>query len=420
MQKTAGLYHVSNEFNDISGAAPGTIFEQKWGNTIQGELGNAVSLGMSLVAPGTAESDPSYRDTQLATLLKAIIAGQWYINTASKTVQQSGIIEAQTGIASDNDLNMAICRNNAVGPLSLIDSDNYGLIWYPGVSDTNIRKWSAIEYGNGVFMAIAEAGGASETERVARRLVSGSWTNIGPTTGTGNPQWRSLATDSAGNWVICGTNSGGNQVYYSPDNGATWYAATTAAVHASTATWYAAAYGAGTFMIGGQDSSGNPLIYLSTDDGDNWVAASTPPGGDRNVQSLAYHQTGSSGEWIAAMGAWYTTRDQNIYRSYGSGDVWTAVALPLGTNEQFHGMRARVFDDMIFIPGFVNNLVSVDSFPALLKYADVNNHYCFCHIPTSDVSVLNDIAKAKTGYIMVGQSSSASNYEYMIRSANIT
>lgn len=418
MQRTDGTYHVSNKFNNISEGAPGTVIEQKFLNTVQGELGNAVSLGMSLVAPGTAESDPSYRDTQLATLLKAIIAGQWYINTASVGIQQVGATEYQTGIASDGAGNMALCR--ATGDvLSLCNSDNYGLIWYPGFTDVTPRNWTAIEYGNGIFMAIAGAGGVSEADRVAR-YISGTWTNIGPTTGTGNPQWRSLATDGAGNWVICGTNSGGNQVYYSPDNGATWYAATTAGVHLSTAHWYAAAYGAGIFVIGGQDSSGNPLIYLSTDGGDNWTAASTPPGGDRNVLSIAYHQTGSTGEWIAAMGESYTTRDQNIYRSYGSGDVWAAVGLPLGSNEQFYGMRARTFDDMVFIPGYIDNLVSTDSFPVLLKYADINNHFGFCHIPTSDLIRLNDIAKAKEGYIMVGENTTASNYEYMIRSANIT
>lgn len=417
MQRTDGTYHVGNKFNDISGGAPGTVIEQKFLNTVQEELGNTVSLGMSLVAPGTAESDPSYRDTQLATLLKAIIAGQWYIHGASLTIRQAGTVEKQTGIASDGANNMAICRASG-GVISLCRSDNYGLIFTPGITDSTLRNWSAIEYGNGIFMAIAGSGGASEAERVAR-YISGTWTDIGPTTGTGNPMWWGLATDGAGNWVICGMNSGGNKVYYSPDNGATWYAATTAGVHGAV-DWYAAAYGAGIFVIGGQDSSGNPLIYLSTDGGDNWTAASTPPGGDRNVLSIAYHQTGSSGEWIAAMGGNYTTRDQNIYRSYGSGDVWSAVGLPLGVNEQFYGMRARTFDDMVLIPGCVDNSVSGDLFPALLKYTDINNHFCFCHIPTSDLIELNDIAKAKEGYIMVGTNNTASNYEYMIRSANIT
>lgn len=427
MQRTSGVGHLLNKFNDRLGLTPGTVIDQKFLNTVQEELINLVSLCMSPIPPGTSETANSYRDNQLVTLINLIISGNWFISTCQ--VPHPGLVGSHRSICvNEGHGEVVICRDIIGQVNTIIGGDNNGIFLYPVSQEaSNPRYWHRLEEGFGFRMIVGQ-GGVGEVNRVARQLNGGgmgaAWVDVGPNTGGGDAYWRGLATNPAvdGNWVICGgAYPTYNKVYYTTNNGASWTAATTSEVHTNEFEWWAAGYGNGRFMIAGQnDVTMVPLVYTSSDGGVTWTAATTPPGGNRNIAGVVYHEypSGNAGEWIASMGDIFTTDDQYIWRSYDDGDTWSEVALPLATGEYFVGHHARTFNNIVFIPGKIVTAAPL-SVPVLFRYVDPTN-FSFVRIPTSDLSVLYDIAYIKGGYIMVGKNTTADNYESILRTTNIT
>lgn len=165
-----------------------------------------------------------------------------------------------------------------------------------------VQAWDSIVYGAGLFVAVAETGGA---ECVMTSPDGVTWT-LRTTPTTTNPGWYGVAW-SGSLFVIIGLYA--NKVLTSPD-GITWTLRT-----AQTGAWDAIAYGAGLFVaIASADNH-----VMTSPDGTTWTKRSTPSA--QQWLSVAW-----SGSLFVTVGN--GTSNANCVMTSPDGITWTLRACP--------------------------------------------------------------------------------------------
>lgn len=119
---------------------------------------------------------------------------------------------------------------------------------------------------NGIGIAPILSG---EPQQIWRTLDGGrEWKLLTASNGVPSAEFKQLATDGRGNWLICCGNSGQSNVYvYSRDNGTTWQ---TAPAPGGTAFYFGCGYAGGRWWLGIYSS----YSVFSSPDLISWTASS--------------------------------------------------------------------------------------------------------------------------------------------------
>lgn len=176
-----------------------------------------------------------------------------------------------------------------------------------------IFGWSAIAYGNGVWIATSLT--TSTTQGIARSTDGGAtWTFV-TTSAPGGSGWNAVGYGN-GVWIaVASTTSTTQGIARSTDGGLTWNFVTTAAPGSG---WSAVNYGNGVWVATAATNTTNTGIARSTDAGLTWnFVTTTAPAGNWN--DAAY----GNAVWIATSSG--TTTTTSVARSTDGGLTWTFV-----------------------------------------------------------------------------------------------
>ena len=148
----------------------------------------------------------------------------------------------------------------ASGSTATAVSADGGVTWASGGANVASSNWSAVEYGDGVWVAISNNG-----------TSTGFSTNGGTTWSSGGgiatATWAGL---TYGKGYFVAVASGGTAASYSTDNGLTWAAAT---LPGGSSNWSSVAYGNNRF-VAVSNTSGQVAAYSLT--GETWTASTLP------------------------------------------------------------------------------------------------------------------------------------------------
>ncbi len=163
------------------------------------------------------------------------------------------------------------------------------------------NTYTALDYGNGYFMAVAGSSAAA-----ARSIDGVTWTSVTMPTAS---NWSGIAFGNS-YWVAVA--SGTDTIAYSSANGLGWRTATLPV----SASWIGVVYGAGKFVA---IANGSSAAY-STNNGATWSAGNSLP--SATWTGLCY----GGGIFVAVA----TSGTQAAYSS--DGITWTSSTLPTSTN----------------------------------------------------------------------------------------
>uniref|UniRef100_UPI0025CE5762 hypothetical protein n=1 Tax=uncultured Lamprocystis sp. TaxID=543132 RepID=UPI0025CE5762 len=198
------------------------------------------------------------------------------------------------------------CEMLKVGNRVMTSPDGFN--WTARTTPAADSQWTAVTYGNALFVAVAESG----TNQVMTSPDGIVWT---AKTAAANDAWRSV-TYGNGRFVAV-AQTGTNQVMTSPD-GTTWTAQTAAAA----VTWYSVAYGNNRFVA--VASGGTGTRVMTSPDGIAWTAYAAA-NDNLSWRSVTY----GNGQFVAvgSAGAVMTSTDGSTWttRTAAAAINWTSV-----------------------------------------------------------------------------------------------
>jgi predicted RecA/RadA family phage recombinase len=171
---------------------------------------------------------------------------------------QSG--EVQAAVNMDFSTQDAVTRGGFVC-LPELGRTPIGDYWVPQ-NAAAANAWSAIAFGNGVFVAVSTSGSGN---RVMTSRDGIAWTSR---TSAADNQWTSVCYGS-GLFVAVSSTGAGNRVMTSPD-GVTW----TSRTSASDSQWFSVCWGDDLFVAVAIDGSGNTI--MTSPDGIVWTGIAPP------------------------------------------------------------------------------------------------------------------------------------------------
>ena len=200
-----------------------------------------------------------------------------------------------------------------------------GLTWTQQVAP-GLYNWSAITYGGGLFVAVANGNGS--TTQVMTSPDGFTWTLRNTPASQSNHNWRGVAYGGNKYVAVASGGSGSlNRAMYSTD-GVTWVATTTPADPAGCVS---VAYGNGVFAAVATTSTSGTLGVMSSTDGIVWTARTTAYDDWTSVTfgGASFSAVGNSG--VAANSAMLST-DGVTWTNHAaaSGNAWSSVAYGLG------------------------------------------------------------------------------------------
>jgi len=197
--------------------------------------------------------------------------------------------------------------NTSVGNRVMTSPD--GLTWTARTTPAADSPWTAVTYGNGQFVAVAQSG----TSQVLTSPDGIAWT---ARTAAANNTWRSV-TYGNGRFVAVAIGTGTNQVMTSPD-GITWTAQTAAAA----VDWSSVAYGNNRFVAVASGGTGKRV--MTSPDGITWTAYASA-NDNLSWQSATY----GNGLFVVvgSAGAVMTSPDGSTWttRTAAAAINWTSV-----------------------------------------------------------------------------------------------
>lgn len=223
----------------------------------------APATGTWLLCDGSVYLQSSYTDLYAAIGLIANSPGRVSSFTARTMPSSSG----WSAMAYGNGVFVALTNNG----INVAASSTDGVTWIARTFPTS-QQWRGVVYGNGVFVAVGDSMSGTATNVVATSPDGITWTNR---TISASSTWQSVAYGNGTFVAISRTN--GTTAATSPD-GITW----TARTLPTSAGWYAITFGNGIFVA---VASGGTAAAISPD-GISWTAVTLPSSG--NWRSIAY------------------------------------------------------------------------------------------------------------------------------------
>ncbi len=174
---------------------------------------------------------------------------------ATWTSRTSAANNQWSAVTYGNGLFVAVAGTGA-GNRVMTSSD--GITWDSQTSAASDHTWLSVTYGNGLFVAVSDDGIGND--RVMTSPDGITWTNQ---TSAANNSWRSV-TYGNGLFVAVAGSGTGNRVMTSP-NGINWTIQTSAADN----FWHSVTYGNGLFVAVAVTGSGNRA--MTSPNGINWT-----------------------------------------------------------------------------------------------------------------------------------------------------
>lgn len=237
------------------------------------------------------------------------------------------------GVAFGNGRFVAIANAGPNRVMTSVDGQSWSAT---GVTGVTSHTWTGVSYGNGVFVAI------SFDQAVMTSVDGLSWTAATPTGMPSGVGWEAL-TFGGGKFVAVGQQGSATERVMTSANGITWTAGT---ITGPNATWHGVTYGGGKYVAVGFEAPNNNSVIITSSDGLTWSAA-TPPG---SIARFAWSVTYGAGHFVAVTAS---SDGVNQVMTSPDGSTWS-----LAQSATSSGWRSIGFGNGLFVAGGVHAIMT--------------------------------------------------------------